>query len=98
TQYQVTQPLNGDSATLRGVEVASRKQLRFLPGPLDGVGVYANLHVDRFDPMAPDGSRQRSSGASDRSVASARSRPWPWTMSSATCTTPPRGEASTKCD
>jgi TonB-dependent receptor len=42
TQYQVTQPLNGNSATLRGVEVAFQNQLRFLPAPLDGVGLYAN--------------------------------------------------------
>ena len=41
-QYQVTQPLNGEAATVRGVEVALQNQLRFLPGPLDGIGVYAN--------------------------------------------------------
>jgi TonB-dependent receptor len=41
-QYQVTQPLNGDSATLRGAEVALQNQLRFLPSPFDGIGVYAN--------------------------------------------------------
>lgn len=41
-QYQVTQPLNGDSATLRGAEVALQNQLRFLPSPLDGIGIYAN--------------------------------------------------------
>lgn len=42
TQYQVTQPLNGDAATVRGVEVALQNQLRFLPAPFDGIGVYAN--------------------------------------------------------
>ena len=42
TQYQVTQPLNGDAATVRGVELAIHNQLRFLPSPLDGIGVYAN--------------------------------------------------------
>jgi TonB-dependent receptor len=41
-QYQVTQPLNGDAATLAGIELALQNQLRFLPGPLNGVGVYAN--------------------------------------------------------
>ena len=41
-QYQVTQPLNGESATLRGLEVALQNQLRFLPSPFDGIGVYAN--------------------------------------------------------
>src|SRR4026208_2465956 len=37
-QYQVPQPLNGDSATLRGAEVALQNQLRFLPSPFDGIG------------------------------------------------------------
>jgi TonB-dependent receptor len=41
-QYQVTQPLNGDAATLRGVEVALQNQLRFLPSPFNGFGFYAN--------------------------------------------------------
>ena len=41
-QYQFTQPLNGDSATVRGVELAIQNQLTFLPSPLDGLGVYAN--------------------------------------------------------
>ena len=42
SQYQVTQPLNGDSATLTGVELALQNQLRFLPAPFNGFGVYAN--------------------------------------------------------
>jgi TonB-dependent receptor len=41
-QYQVTQPLNGDAASVRGLEVALQNQLRFLPSPFDGIGVYAN--------------------------------------------------------
>jgi TonB-dependent receptor len=40
--YRVTQPQNGESATLRGAEFAFQNQLRFLPGPLAGIGVYAN--------------------------------------------------------
>jgi TonB-dependent receptor len=40
--YEVTQPRNGDSASLWGVELAFQNQLRFLPQPLDGLGVYAN--------------------------------------------------------
>src|SRR5262245_6063342 len=42
SQYQVSQPLNGDAATVRGAEVALQNQLRFLPAPFDGLGVYAN--------------------------------------------------------
>jgi TonB-dependent receptor len=41
-QYQVTQPLNGDDATLTGLEVAFQNQLQFLPSPFNGIGVYAN--------------------------------------------------------
>ena len=41
-QYLVTQPLNGDAATLRGVEFALQDRLSFLPRPFDGIGVYAN--------------------------------------------------------
>jgi len=41
-QYQVTQPLNGDTATVRGIELALQNQLRFLPSPFNGIGVYAN--------------------------------------------------------
>jgi TonB-dependent receptor len=41
-QYQQTEPLNGDAANVRGVEVALQNQLRFLPSPFDGIGVYAN--------------------------------------------------------
>jgi TonB-dependent receptor len=42
TQYQVTQPLNGDTATVVGVELALQNQLRFLHSPFDGIGIYAN--------------------------------------------------------
>ncbi|MES1255921.1 MAG: TonB-dependent receptor [Acidobacteriota bacterium] len=41
-QYLVTQPLNGDAATLAGLEVAVQNRLRFLPSPLNGIGIYAN--------------------------------------------------------
>jgi len=42
TQYQTTQPRNGDAATIKGFEVALQNQLKFLPKPLDGLGIYAN--------------------------------------------------------
>ena len=41
-QYQVTQPLNGEAATLTGFEFAVQNQLRFLPSPFNGIGLYAN--------------------------------------------------------
>jgi TonB-dependent receptor len=41
-QYQVSQPRNGDSAWLWGTEIAFQNRLNFLPGALNGFGVYAN--------------------------------------------------------
>jgi TonB-dependent receptor len=41
-QYQVTQPLNGEAASIRGLEVSLQNQLRFLPSPFNGIGLYAN--------------------------------------------------------
>jgi TonB-dependent receptor len=40
--FDVSQPLNGDEATVRGLEVALQNRLSFLPAPLDGLGFYAN--------------------------------------------------------
>lgn len=42
-RVQITQPRNGEAASLWGMELAFQNQLRFLPGPLDGLGVYANF-------------------------------------------------------
>jgi TonB-dependent receptor len=54
SQYQVTQPLNGGAASVRGVEVALQNQLRFLPAPLDGLGVYANYTFTTSSAAFPD--------------------------------------------
>lgn len=40
--YDVLQPRNGDSASLRGVELAFQNRLSFLPGALAGLGLYTN--------------------------------------------------------
>jgi TonB-dependent receptor len=40
--YRITEPRNGESASLWGVELVFQNQLTFLPGLLDGLGVYAN--------------------------------------------------------
>ncbi len=40
--WEQVQPLNADDATLMGVEVAWEQQLTFLPGELNGLGIYAN--------------------------------------------------------
>lgn len=38
-----TTPVNGDDATVTGVEVSYQQPLTFLPAPFDGFGVFANL-------------------------------------------------------
>lgn len=40
--FQQTQPVNGPSAHLAGIEMSWRQQLRFLPGALNGFGISAN--------------------------------------------------------
>ena len=41
-EFEVLQPVNGETANLYGFELAFQKNLRFLPAPLDGLGIYAN--------------------------------------------------------
>ncbi|TPG56007.1 TonB-dependent receptor [Sphingomonas glacialis] len=43
TRAQVTQPVNGDSAKIYGVEANLQAQLTFLPGALSGFGVSGNF-------------------------------------------------------
>jgi TonB-dependent receptor len=52
--YQVTQPRNGDSASLWGMELAFQSRLRFLPRPLDGFGLYANVTLTDSSTEFPD--------------------------------------------
>jgi TonB-dependent receptor len=42
-RYNYTTKLNAGRATLRGVELSYQQQLRFLPAPFDGLGLYGNL-------------------------------------------------------
>jgi outer membrane receptor protein involved in Fe transport len=52
--FDVTEPRNGDSATLWGLELVFQNQLRFLPSPLDGLGVYANYTWTDSSATFPD--------------------------------------------
>jgi TonB-dependent receptor len=52
--YDVSQPVNGREASLRGLEVAFQKQLRSLPGPLGSLGVYLNYTLVDSDATLPD--------------------------------------------
>ena len=38
----VVQPVNGEDATLSGIEISWQQQLTFLPGALQGLGIYLN--------------------------------------------------------
>lgn len=40
--FEVTTPLNGDSAELYGAEIAFQRNFTMLPAPFDGLGLYAN--------------------------------------------------------
>lgn len=40
--YETTQPVNGEEATILGFELNWQQQLTFLPGALSGLGIYAN--------------------------------------------------------
>jgi len=39
----ITRPENGDTATIRGLELAYQQQWRMLPSPFDGLGFFANV-------------------------------------------------------
>lgn len=44
---------NGDTATVKGVEFAVQKPLTFLPSPLDGLGINANLTLSSSELEVP---------------------------------------------
>ena len=52
--YNITQPQNGDTATLWGAEIAFQNQLRSLPAPFNGLGVYANYTWTGSSTQFPD--------------------------------------------
>ncbi len=62
---EVTQSINGESGSILGVEVAVQQQLRFLPGALSGLGVYANYTYTQSDATLADGSEAVFPGQAD---------------------------------
>ncbi|MEM6285650.1 MAG: TonB-dependent receptor [Bacteroidota bacterium] len=64
-ELEVTQSVNGESGTIFGVEVAVQQQLRFLPGSLAGLGVYANYTYTQSDATLADGSDAVFPGQAD---------------------------------
>ena len=59
TGYNVTQPNNGGSAWVYGIELAYQQRLSFLPGALGGLGfsgnyTYSNSQAKDVDPLRTD--------------------------------------------
>jgi TonB-dependent receptor len=52
--YEQKQPVNGEKATLFGLELNWQQQLTFLPGHLNGLGVYANYTYATSTAKFPD--------------------------------------------
>jgi TonB-dependent receptor len=61
---ETTQPRNGDDGDIFGVELAVQQQLRMLPTPFDGFGVYANYTYTRSETTLPGGREARLQGQS----------------------------------
>ncbi len=57
--YDVVEPRNGPTASVAGIELALQNQLRFLPAPFDGLGVYANYTFTDSDAELPDRTAER---------------------------------------
>ena len=53
--FLITQPQNGQSASLFGVELSVQQQLSFLPGFLDGFGIFANYTFTTSSAIIPTG-------------------------------------------
>lgn len=47
--FEITEPVNGGGAKLYGAEVNWQQQLTFLPGPLAGLGIYANYTYSKSE-------------------------------------------------
>jgi TonB-dependent receptor len=62
---ETEQPRNGESGTILGVELAAQKQLRFLPGALSGLGLFANYTYTDSDAQLPGGRKARLQGQAD---------------------------------
>ena len=52
--FEVEQMVNGETATLFGVEVNWQQELSFLPGPLSGLGLYANYTYTSSEADLPE--------------------------------------------
>jgi TonB-dependent receptor len=65
--YDIIQPMNGESATVWGIELAYQDQFRRLPAPFDGLGILANWTWTDSEAVFPDreGEKATLPGQSD---------------------------------
>jgi len=62
---ETIQPQNGDSGTITGVEVSLQRQLKSLPAPFDGLGIYGNYTYTTSSAKLPGGREAKFSGQPD---------------------------------
>jgi TonB-dependent receptor len=60
-EFDVLQPRNGESASIKGIELAVQSQLGFLPRPLDGLGLYANYTFTDSEAAFPGREGEKAS-------------------------------------
>ncbi|NBC16409.1 MAG: TonB-dependent receptor [Bacteroidetes bacterium] len=65
TALEFIQSRNGASGWIWGIEVAAQQQLRFLPGALSGLGLYANYTYTQSEATLADGSTALFPGQAD---------------------------------
>lgn len=63
--FQATQPRNGESGRIWGVEVSAQQQLRFLPGVFSGLGFFANYTYTQSQSTLLSGRELPFPGQSD---------------------------------
>jgi outer membrane receptor protein involved in Fe transport len=51
--FDVTQPMNGEKAHTRGLDLALQRQFNFLPSFLNGFGIYANYTLVDSEAIFP---------------------------------------------
>ena len=60
-EFEVIQPRNGGDATLWGFEIAYQNQLRQLPAPFDGLGIFFNYTYSDSEAEFPGRSGEKAS-------------------------------------
>jgi len=65
---EVTQPVNGKSAQVYGLEAAWMQQFTFLPGPLNGLGIYSNYTFTQSEAEIAGRSSVALPGQSDHTA------------------------------